>query len=61
MAHNQNLYEQEVENKQAQLDQQTEAKKKDRIWSMIGTGIGALSSAFSDEGCKSFAKRAVFK
>lgn len=61
LAHNQNLNEQSQSNQQAQLDQQVEEKKKDRIASMVGTGIGALASAFSDEGCKSFAKRGVFK
>ena len=61
LAQNQNLNEQEVENKQTELNQQIEEKKKDRIWSMVGTGVGALLSAFSDEGCKSFAKRGVFK
>ena len=61
LAQNQNLNEQSQSNQQAQLDQQVEEKKKDRIWSAISTGIGALASAFSDEGCKSFAKRGVFK
>ena len=61
LAQNQNLNEQEVENKQTELDQQIEEKKKDRIWSAIGAGVGGLLSAFSDEGCKSFAKRGVFK
>ena len=61
LAQNQNLNEQSQSNQQAQLDQQVEEKKKDRIASMVGTGIGALASAFSDEGCKSFAKRGVFK
>ena len=61
LAQNQNLNEQSVENEQTKLDQQVEEKKKDRIWSAIGTGVGALASAFSDEGCKSFAKRGVFK
>lgn len=61
LAQNQNLQEQSQSNQQAQLDQQVEEKKKDRIASMIGTGVGALASAFSDEGCKSFAKRGVFK
>lgn len=61
LAQNQNLNEQSQSNQQAQLDQQVEEKKKDRIASMVGTGVGALASAFSDEGCKSFAKRGVFK
>lgn len=61
LAQNQNLNEQSQSNQQAQLDQQVEEKKKDRIASMIGTGVSALASAFSDEGCKSFAKRGVFK
>ena len=61
LAQNQNLNEQSQSNQQAQLDQQVEEKKQDRIASMIGTGVGALASAFSDEGCKSFAKRGVFK
>lgn len=61
LAQNQNLQEQSQSTQQAQLDQQVEEKKKDRIASMIGTGVGALASAFSDEGCKSFAKRGVFK
>lgn len=61
LAQNQNLNEQSQSNQQAQLDQQVEEKKKDRIASIIGTGISALASAFSDEGCKSFAKRGVFK
>lgn len=61
LAQNQNLNEQSQSNQQAQLDQQVEEKKKDRIASIIGTGVGALASAFSDEGCKSFAKRGVFK
>lgn len=61
LAQNQNLNEQSQSNQQAQLDQQVEEKKKDRIASMIGTGVGALASAFSDEGCKSFAKRGVFR
>ena len=61
LAQNQNLNEQSQSNQQAQLDQQVEEKKKDRIASIIGTGVGALASAFSDEGCKSFAKRGVFR
>lgn len=61
LAQNQNLNEQSQSNNQAQLDQQVEEKKKDRIASIIGTGVGALASAFSDEGCKSFAKRGVFR
>lgn len=61
LAQNQNLNEQSQSNQQAQLDQQVEEKKKDRIASIIGTSVGALASAFSDEGCKSFAKRGVFK
>ena len=61
LAQNQNLNEQSQSNQQAQLDQQVEEKKKDRIASMVGTGLSALASAFSDEGCKSFAKRGVFK
>lgn len=61
LAQNQNLNEQSQSNNQALLDQQVEEKKKDRIASIIGTGVGALASAFSDEGCKSFAKRGVFK
>lgn len=61
LAQNQNLNEQSQSNQQAQLDQQVEEKKKDRIASMIGGGLSALASAFSDEGCKSFAKRGVFK
>lgn len=61
LAQNQNLQEQSQSNQQAQLDQQVEQKKKDRIASMVGTGLSALASAFSDEGCKSFAKRGVFK
>ena len=52
LAQNQNLNEQSQSNQQAQLDQQVEEKKKDRIWSAIGTGVSALASAFSDEGCK---------
>lgn len=61
LAQNQNLNEQSQSNQQAQLDQQVEEKKKDRIASMVGTGLSALASAFSDEGCKSFAKRGVFR
>ena len=61
LAQNQNLNEQSQSNQQAQLDQQVEEKKKDRIASMVGGGLSALASAFSDEGCKSFAKRGVFK
>ena len=61
LAQNQNLNEQSQSQQQAQLDQQVEEKKKDRIASMIGGGLSALASAFSDEGCKSFAKRGVFK
>lgn len=61
LAQNQNLNEQSQSNNQAQLDQQVEEKKKDRIASMVGGGLSALASAFSDEGCKSFAKRGVFK
>ena len=61
LAQNQNLNEQSQSNQQAQLDQQVEEKKKDRIASIIGTGVGALASAFSDEGCKKFASRKVFK
>lgn len=61
LAQNQNLNEQSVENEQTKLDQEIEQKKKDRIWSAIGTGVGALASAFSDEGCKSFVKRGIFK
>ena len=61
LAQNQNLNEQSQSNQQAQMDQQVEEKKKDRIASMVGTGLSALASAFSDEGCKSFAKRGVFK
>lgn len=61
LAQNQNLQEQSQSNNQAQLDQQVEEKKKDRIASMVGGGLSALASAFSDEGCKSFAKRGVFK
>lgn len=61
LAQNQNLNEQSQSNQQAQLDQQVEEKKKDRIASMVGGGLSALASAFSDEGCKSFAKREVFK
>lgn len=61
LAQNQNLNEQSQSSQQAQLDQQVEEKKKDRIASMVGTGLSALASAFSDEGCKSFAKRGVFR
>lgn len=61
LAQNQNLNEQSQSNQQAQLDQQVEEKKKDRIASMVGGGLSALASAFSDEGCKSFAKRGVFR
>lgn len=61
LAQNQNLQEQSQSNQQAQLDQQVEEKKKDRIASMVGGGLSALASAFSDEGCKSFAKRGVFR
>lgn len=61
LAQNQNLNEQSQSTQQAQLDQQVEEKKKDRIASMVGGGLSALASAFSDEGCKSFAKRGVFK
>lgn len=61
LAQNQNLNEQSQAQSQAQLDQQVEEKKKDRIASMVGGGLSALASAFSDEGCKSFAKRGVFK
>lgn len=61
LAQNQNLNEQSQSNQQAQLDQQLEEKKKDRIASMIGGGLSALASVFSDEDCKSFAKRGVFK
>lgn len=61
LAQNQNLNEQSQSSQQAQLDQQVEEKKKDRIASMIGGGLSALASAFSDEGCKSFAKRGVFR
>ena len=61
LAQNQNLQEQSQSQSQAQLDQQVEEKKKDRIASMVGGGLSALASAFSDEGCKSFAKRGVFK
>ena len=61
LAQNQNLQEQSQSQLQAQLDQQVEEKKKDRIASMVGGGLSALASAFSDEGCKSFAKRGVFK
>ena len=61
LAQNQNLNEQSQSQQQAQLDQQVEEKKKDRIASMVGGGLSALASAFSDEGCKSFAKRGVFK
>lgn len=61
LAQNQNLQEQSHSQQQAQMDQQVEEKKKDRIASMVGGGLSALASAFSDEGCKSFAKRGVFK
>lgn len=61
LAQSQNLNEQSQSNQQAQLDQQVEEKKKDRIASMVGGGLSALASAFSDEGCKSFAKRGVFR
>lgn len=61
LAQSQNLNEQSQSQQQAQLDQQVEEKKKDRIASMVGGGLSALASAFSDEGCKSFAKRGVFR
>lgn len=61
MAQSQNLKDQELEQEQTRLDHEVEQKKKDRIWGAIGTGVGALASAFSDEGCKSFARRGVFK
>lgn len=68
LAESQNQAEQQAAQAQASLDAEKEQmenankeKKKDRIASIVGGGISALASAFSDEGCKKFAKRNVFK
>ncbi len=68
LAQSQNAQEQANATAQAQLDQQTEAmkneneqRKKTRIANIVGGAVSGLASAFSDEGCKKFAARKVFK
>lgn len=64
----QNQMEQQMATQQAQLDAQKEQmenennqRKKDRIANIAGTAAAGVFSMFSDEGCKKFAARKVFK